>query len=348
VGILRWFADAGVDITKQLPTYSLEPLAAVAKFKSVVQRYKALVNSGKVSEADRQRVGQLIEEAEMAIRGIESPPGKPGVKVKAMGGVAAAATALWTTAGVLAADDVTVIGVADDVLIPFVVVGAAFLSGIALFSGPKPVMLEYRPAKPKIEVVLLALLMVLEMAARRPQPEPKPTKQVDPIPDPATPTKQRRNRKCRKLPGLSCPIWKPRLTTKHDYWNLAYTYRKDHNMLARTAFNQNIAVLVLDGEDPIISENAMGFHSEQNIYWTMAKRGLRTDCPILGLFSERKPCQAICQKDILPQLCVLNAGVPFDVFFATDYYNSPEGKKSKNNRHEVIKSYAQAGYFKDD
>jgi hypothetical protein len=158
VSILQLFADAGVDITKQLPTYSLEPLAAVAKFKSLVHRYKALVGSGKVPEVDKQRVSQLIAEAEMALRGIERPPRKPGVQVKqmgAIGGVATAATWAWRTAGALAVDDVTGIGVADDVAIPFVIIAAAALSAIALFSSaPKPEILDYGPAKAKVEAAL--------------------------------------------------------------------------------------------------------------------------------------------------------------------------------------------------
>jgi hypothetical protein len=119
-------------------------------------------------------------------------------------------------------------------------------------------------------------------------------------------------------------------------------------MLDRSDFNQNIAVLLLEGGQTIVSENDMGFHSEQNILWTLQKRAstLVSDCPIVGLFSERKPCQQICQKQVLPELCVMNKGVPFDVFFAIDYYNAPEGKRTENNRHELIKSYSEAGYFK--
>jgi hypothetical protein len=110
-------------------------------------------------------------------------------------------------------------------------------------------------------------------------------------------------------------------------------------------FRQNVAVLVLDGEPPIIRTNEMQFHSEQQILWTLVNRDLTSDCPIIALFSERKPCQEICQRQILPQLCRINGGVPFDVYFATDYYNSAAGIRSDNNRHALVTSYAQAGYF---
>jgi hypothetical protein len=229
VGILKWFADAGVDIVKQLPTHSLEPLAAVAKFKSQINQYRALVSTGKVPEADRQRVGELIAEADRAIRGIEGPAQKPGGKVKQAGGVAMAAGVLWKSAAALAADDVTGIGVADDVAIPFVVIGAVVLSGIALFSsGPKPEMLDFGPAKAKVNAALLAMAAAAEVAVQRPRPvplpppqqppkqerieppvktdprpSPKPTKTTDPIPVPVPQPEpeedqRRRRRRCRK------------------------------------------------------------------------------------------------------------------------------------------------------
>jgi hypothetical protein len=158
---------------------------------------------------------------------------------------------------------------------------------------------------------------------------------------------RKRRRKCGRATGQSCPIWRPRLTRQHEYWDHAYRYRRNNQMLGQTDFNQNVAVLVLEGKPPIIETNEMNFHSEQQIVWRLLRRGIDSGCPILGLFSERKPCQEICQRQVLPQLCRLNSGVPFDVFFATDYYNSSEGIRSQNNRHAVISSYALAGYFGD-
>jgi hypothetical protein len=152
VSILQLFADAGVNITKL--NYSLDLLAAVAKFKSLVKRFKALLNSGDLSEDDSRRVRLSIAEAEAALRAIEGRR-KPGVQVRQAGAVAIAAGAAWRTVGVLAADDVTGIGVADDVAIPFVIVGAAVLSAIALFTGgPKPEILDYGPAMAKVEAAV--------------------------------------------------------------------------------------------------------------------------------------------------------------------------------------------------
>jgi hypothetical protein len=226
VGLLKLFADANVDVTKDLNTFSLQPLAAVAKFKSLAQRYKAVLLSGKVSDADKQRIGKLIADAQAAIRDIERPARQPGAHVQAMGGVAIAAGALWKTAGALAADDATGIGVADDVLIPFVIVGAAVLSGIALFmGGPKPVMLDYRPVMDKVNSALMAMAAAVEVAVQRPprprpppprpqektpeprevpatpqprpqpEPQPKPTKTIDVVPSPPTATEQDKDEK---------------------------------------------------------------------------------------------------------------------------------------------------------
>jgi hypothetical protein len=154
VSILQAFADAGINITAKLDTYDLQPPAAVATFKSTAARFKELYLSGDLSEADRRLIGALLREAEGALRSIEGPPKNRGPQVK-LAGVAGAAVAAWQVAGALAADDVTAVGVADDVAIPFVVVGAIVLTGIAAFSGgPKPTMLDYAPARKAVEAAL--------------------------------------------------------------------------------------------------------------------------------------------------------------------------------------------------
>ncbi|HWP45367.1 MAG TPA: hypothetical protein VNO14_19145, partial [Blastocatellia bacterium] len=170
------------------------------------------------------------------------------------------------------------------------------------------------------------------------EPAPSPTKQTEPEPQ-----RRRRRRRCDRRKG-KCPSWQPRLTRPNTYWNLAYEYRRAENMLGQYDFNQNVAVLLLEDEAPIIEKNAAGLHSEEQIIWKLEKRSLYSDCPILGLFSERKPCPDRCQKHALPRLCSINNGVPFGVFFAIDYYNSSEGMKTDKHRHELIKSYHQAGY----
>jgi hypothetical protein len=155
VNILVLFADAGVNVTQQLTPSGMQELAAVAKFKSFVKQIRYLVDSGDLSTADSEALRAVIADAEIALREIEHPPKKIGVNVKLAGGIAGAAGTMWTAAAALAADDVTVIGVADDIAIPFVIVGAATLSAIALVTaGPKPQILDYGPAKAPVEAAL--------------------------------------------------------------------------------------------------------------------------------------------------------------------------------------------------
>jgi hypothetical protein len=164
VSILQAFADAGINIAAKLDAYDLQPLAAVATFKSTAARFKELYLSGDLSEADRRLIGVLLREAEGALRSIEGPPKKHGPQVK-LAGVAGAAVAAWQVAGALAADDVTAVGVADDVAIPFVVVGAIALTGIAAFSGgPKPTMLDYAPARKAVEAALRQMTDLLAIS----------------------------------------------------------------------------------------------------------------------------------------------------------------------------------------
>lgn len=164
VSILQAFADAGINITAKLDAYDLQPLAAVATFKSTAVRFKQLYLSGDLSEADMRSIGVLLREAENALRSIDGPPKKHGPQVK-LAGVAGGAVAAWQLAGALAADDVTAVGVADDVAIPFVVVGAIVLTGIAALSGgPKPTMLDYAPAKKAVEAALRQMTDLLAIS----------------------------------------------------------------------------------------------------------------------------------------------------------------------------------------
>lgn len=167
VAILQAFADAGINISQKLDAYDLQPLAAVATFKSTAVRFKHLYLSGDLSDDDMRRVGLLLREAEIALRGIEPRPKAPGSRVELASGAAGggAAIAAWQLAGALAADDVTAVGVAADVAIPFVVVGAIVLTGLAAFTGgPKPTMLDYGPARKAVEAALRQMTDLLAVS----------------------------------------------------------------------------------------------------------------------------------------------------------------------------------------
>jgi hypothetical protein len=60
---------------------------------------------------------------------------------------------------------VTAVGVADDIAIPFVVVGAIVLTGIAAFTGgPKPTILDYAPAKTAVHAALRQMTELLAIS----------------------------------------------------------------------------------------------------------------------------------------------------------------------------------------
>jgi hypothetical protein len=155
VSILEIFADAGVDVAKDVPTVDLQPLGAVAGFKSFIKQVRRLIDADELSREDATELQALISEAAAALRDVEHERRPAGPRVKLMGGVAMAAGGLWRVAGALAADDVTGIGVADDVAIPFVVVAAAILSAIVVFgSGSKVRQVDYRPVVEKVGAAL--------------------------------------------------------------------------------------------------------------------------------------------------------------------------------------------------
>jgi hypothetical protein len=153
VSLMVMFADAGVEIAKDV-AYDETPLATVATFKSFAKQIRALIQSGDLSKKDLEPLMAAIGQAERELRAVESPPkGPPQVAVA--GGAAAASAAAWRIAAALAADDVAGVGVADDVAIPFVIVAAVALSAAALvWTTPKPPILDYAPARTKVEAAL--------------------------------------------------------------------------------------------------------------------------------------------------------------------------------------------------
>jgi hypothetical protein len=252
VSILRSFADAGVDVTKRLRAPDLQPLAAVAKFKSLAERYKALASAGKVVEGDKQRVAQLIADADTAIRGIEQQhierQDPQGPQVGKMGAPAAGALVLaapraWQIAAVSsgATEAATGIGVAAAVAPAVVIVGAAFLIGwgIGKLFEQKAEHLDYARAAAAVAAAMTAVTEAVEVAERasrrvpqpqkRIEPEPKPKEHVEPIP--MEPPEERRKRKCREGPWETLPIkWPTILPRPSERFPLIRTKSGDPNI----------------------------------------------------------------------------------------------------------------------
>ena len=102
--------------------------ARLAQFRRLVEEYQQLLRGNELSAAERGRVGAAIARAQIAIRAAErTESGGSGASSMAGGAM--------VVAGGLTADDVTGVGVADDVAIPFVLLFAAGAAAVAYFSS---------------------------------------------------------------------------------------------------------------------------------------------------------------------------------------------------------------------
>jgi hypothetical protein len=230
-------ARYGVDVQAGTQAPSLSPIAVVAKFKALLATFNEMVRQGRVSPDDQRRVRDAAAAVAADLRLIEQKLTKvKPAGVKLAGGAAVAAGALWKTAAVLAADDVTGVGVADDIAIPFVVVGAVVLSAIALLPGRvPPEILDYQLA----EATAKAAVLLMQQVVSRPvpivppmpppdlgkkqetpkEPQKEPPIQVGPRikPQPVEPPKRDKERACRDVCGASLPIvWPAELPLPGD------------------------------------------------------------------------------------------------------------------------------------
>ena len=106
----------------------------VAELRSLIAQYQALLRSGALSVEEVVEVDEAIARAETALQEAARVSGA-GSSLRSAAGVALGATA------VLAADDVTGVGVADDVAIPFTLLaaGALALGAMILSRSPRDI-----------------------------------------------------------------------------------------------------------------------------------------------------------------------------------------------------------------
>lgn len=193
LGMLGVFAGRGVDVQTAVVAPSLQPMAVIAGFKALLVTYNELRAAGKVSREDQVRVAAAASAVADVLRPIEAKRAKGGVRVQVAGGAATAAGVLWRSAAALAADDVTGIGVADDVIIPFVVVGAAVLGAVALIAGSAPPeILDYAPAQQaaRAAVQLMQQVVSRPVPIAPPMPPPMPPLELGKRDKPKKPGKQ--------------------------------------------------------------------------------------------------------------------------------------------------------------
>jgi hypothetical protein len=140
VGVAFLLADLGLDIPPPATPDELNPPSMHVETIDVDERTqllnliewaKSLLEDGDLSDEQREDLEEKIREAEKALSAKAEDSGNDQY---------AAAGVMMVGAGVLVADDATVVGVVDDVAIPFIVVGAGVVAlwGWLSQSGASP------------------------------------------------------------------------------------------------------------------------------------------------------------------------------------------------------------------
>lgn len=95
--------------------------AKLVRFRSLITQYRSILKSNLLSSEEIAEVNEAIRKAETAIRNAETLAGKGSTLTGLAGGALA-------VSGGMVVDDLTVIGVADDVVLPFVLIAAGVLA----------------------------------------------------------------------------------------------------------------------------------------------------------------------------------------------------------------------------
>jgi hypothetical protein len=175
--------------------------AQIQEMRVLFQEISALMRAGTLAE-EGVAISAAVAEAEAAIV-VAGEVAAAGATATAVGETALGATA------VLAADDVTGVGIADDVAIPFVLLAAAvaFGVGFAIGSSAAEIAAAWRAAA---EAVRRAVDLMRRAAARpRPLPppevEPRPQPEPRPGPRPVPPEEEERQNCFQRYPyALHC------------------------------------------------------------------------------------------------------------------------------------------------
>ena len=164
-----------------LHRYAGPPTATASQiqaFRALVRQYAASLSEGAIAAEDAAAVGASIAESESAIA-LAAEATTAGAAL-----VTGAETATAVSAG-LAADDVTVIGVADDAAIPFLLLAAAVLAGTAAgYYGPR-ISAAWDRAAQAVARAIAVIRQALTRSARSRQAGPKADRErsVQTLPD---------------------------------------------------------------------------------------------------------------------------------------------------------------------
>ncbi|HEY5961454.1 MAG TPA: DUF4157 domain-containing protein, partial [Polyangiaceae bacterium] len=176
------------------PPVSVTP-EGIAQMRQLAVAVRALLVEGSVTAAESAELATLVAEAETAIA--------TATEIAAAGATATAVGqgALAASAG-LAADDVTGVGVADDVAIPFVLLGAAVAFGIGFAIGYNAD--EIAEAWSRAANAVSRAIKKMQEVANRPHPQadaqsqPQTAPKPQAVPKTSTKTQSERNR-CQDL-----------------------------------------------------------------------------------------------------------------------------------------------------
>ncbi|WP_277425551.1 DUF4157 domain-containing protein [Deinococcus psychrotolerans] len=136
--------------------------AKLAQLRRVLTEYKALVQAGKITPVQRHQVEQSLAAANSAVRRAERVAGQGSSVMAAAGIVGGGGSA------VLIGDDVTVIGVADDVALPFVwlAAGGLLLIGHLMSSSTETQRSAWNAAQGNVDAAVATVGNVVMMAKR--------------------------------------------------------------------------------------------------------------------------------------------------------------------------------------
>ena len=176
---------------------------AIAEMHALLQEFTALSESGAIAAAEATEVTAVVAEAEAALA-VATEVAAAGATAVTVGETALVAS------GALAADDVTGVGVADDIAIPFLLLGAlvAFGVGYAVGSSANEIAAAGKKAAETVERAIKVMQKTVAKTKKRKETETQTQSQPEPRAEPQTQTtgKSKRPKPCRITEPCDHPL----------------------------------------------------------------------------------------------------------------------------------------------
>jgi|GEM_PF-6535211 len=187
------FRQGSAPVVRRLagPEIPVSP-QAIEEMHALLRQFTALSESGAVTATETAEVTTAVAEAEAALA--------TATEVVAAGTTAVSiGDATLVASGALAADDVTGVGVADDVAIPFLLVGAAVAFGVGFLIGSSAQQIAdaTRRAADAVRHAIEAMRRAIQTARPQPQTQTQTQTQTQPQTQTDTQTQTRTRRRVR-------------------------------------------------------------------------------------------------------------------------------------------------------